>query len=138
MADMEYRVDYDEAGLKTSQHILEIGTEDRVRFVTTPKTVQYLEAKKWRLALKRDPASETPFNGLADPYIVPVHSAAQWIAVEHRGKNHKGKNFHWDCGYLDEHNKFYKWPEPAPTSTARAHVQGISPERPANSLPFPI
>jgi hypothetical protein len=132
MADIEYRIDYDAEGLITSQHILQLGTEDRVRFVTTPHTIQYLSEKNWRLALQRNPGSKTPFkNGLADPYIVPVNSAPpHWIKVQG-----EGNGFHWDCGYVDEHGTFQKWPEPLrrPARLAVAHSQ---PQQ-VNSLPFP-
>ena len=133
MADIEYRVDYDDHGLLTSQHILQLGTEDRVRFVTTPQTVKYLEKKKWRLALKRN--SDAPFKAKAedfpDPYVVPVNSDPHWLKVEHQGDS-----FHWDCGYVDEKGVFYKWPEPALSTRRISPVQPSQPQQ-VNSIPFP-
>jgi hypothetical protein len=140
MADIEYRIDYDAQGLVTSQHIIELGTKDRVRFVTQPETVEYLGKSKWKLALQRDgnTQAKNPFkHDLENPYLVPLYSAAQWILVEHNGNG-----FHWDCGYVDEQNIFHKWPDhaqqtqPAPRA---AYILRVHPQPPqVNSLPFPV
>jgi hypothetical protein len=94
MADIVYEIDYDEKeGLVTSQHISNIGSPDRIRFVTSEKT-----AKEYQVALKRDPNSRSPFQDLKDPYPVPSKSAkAKWIDVVH-----PGKRFHYICGILQD------------------------------------
>src|SRR5262245_26699908 len=97
MADIVYTIDYDENGLHTSQHLEKIGSPDRIRFVTT--------TKEYKVALERDPKKKSPFEGVKDPYPVPLATAKKkWIKVVH-----PGSGFHYICGYL-EGNKFEKWP----------------------------
>jgi hypothetical protein len=131
MADVLYTINYDEQqGLRTSQHIERIGTSpDRVRFVTET------DPKEYKMALQRDRKKNPhiwPLNGIPDPYPIPSElDPAEWIDVNHSGGQ---EQFHYICGYLDDADKFHKWPDP-PVQHGK-HGTAAQPAQ-VSSLPWP-
>src|SRR5213593_3927595 len=111
MADILYKIVYEEDEFRTEQHIVEIGTKhDRVGFVTTEESEEYVPEGK-KVALQRhgrDPFKKKEAENdknMPDVYIVPIgEKNAQYFDVITSG----GKwAFHLNCGYADEKGKHF-------------------------------
>jgi hypothetical protein len=139
VADIVYTIEYnDQTGLKTTQTILAIGSADRIRFVTTAQTANYLAKEHRKVALTPDPKFPSPFKSIKNPYLVPLETAkpVSWFKVIKRGKQH---GFHFNCGSVDSSGVFEKWTQPKGAVTPHEYGQPAGPARAAQvqSLPFP-
>ncbi len=102
MADILYKIVYEEDEFRTEQHIVEIGTKhDRVGFVTTEDSEEYIPEGK-KVALQRhgrDPFKLSGDNSMPEVYIVPVGERnARFFDVVKMGGRWA---FHLNCGYAD-------------------------------------
>jgi hypothetical protein len=134
MADIVYTIEYDdETGFKKpQQHITRIGTRpDRVGFVTTKETAEYLAEDGKKVALKR---KRSPFKRgvMKNPYIVPVGKPEFFDVVESGGR----RAFLFDCGTVNASGRFgaFRRKKTKPVEPVSSHPR---PEDPDPSLPFP-
>ena len=114
MAKILYRILYDdEKGFAVEQHIDEIGSApDRVGFVTTAETAQYLGVRKVALQRDgRDPFDDSRMGSRDSVYIVPVEGDALnpvvYFVVTKPGER---GGFHLTCGTVDTNGQnFTAW-----------------------------
>jgi hypothetical protein len=108
MADILYKIVYEDDDFRTEQHIVKIGTKrDRIAFITTEESEEYIPDGK-KVALQRhdhrDPFKEKKEAEVGEVvmpevYIVPVgeRHAHYFDAVKTGGR----WEFHLNCGYAD-------------------------------------
>src|SRR5207249_8386193 len=112
MADILYTIEYDsdEPFQIPKPEVREIGTtRDRIGFVTTKETAEYLAERSKRVALRRDgldPFDAGTKDSMPKIYIVPAGKGkAKFFEVRERGK--KGA-FHLTCGEVGKDDEEFK------------------------------
>jgi len=115
MADIVYTIVYGPGAFQFPKpQILAIGGPDRVGFITTPETLQYLKGKQVALRRdgtannRRDPFDEGKAGAMEPIYIVPGSQAGvKLFPVKKAGE--KGA-FHLTCGQVDaDGTNFTPW-----------------------------
>src|SRR2546422_843318 len=145
MADILYKIVYEEDEFRTEQHIVEIGTKhDRIGFITSEDSEEYIPEGK-KVALQRhghDPFKEDGDNSMPEVYILPVGERhAQYFDVIKRGGRWA---FHLNCGYANPdgthfthreegHGVLFLNARPRPKHRGAAAAQADN----KPSLPFP-
>ena len=140
MAKILYEIEYDDQGFRAEQHIVEVGTEpDRVGFVTTSQTIEYLEkkfGKGTRSALERDGRDPFDDSRMGNPYIVPVEGKDPLVFFQVK-KPGEQLAFHLTCGHVstrEAHAKFMIWKDLA---MPRGREYGREADQKEPSLPWP-
>jgi len=126
MADILYTIEYetDEVPQTPRPEVRSIGEPDRIGFVTTRATLEYLKGRQ--VALRRNgPNDSDPFDPfekgnkdrMNNIYIVPVSIGpvddknVKWFPVRKFGRGKRA--FHLSCGTVDKDgNNFVEWTGP--------------------------
>ena len=133
MADIVYKIVYDEKGFRTEQHVVAVGTKvDRVGFVTTQESEEYIP-KGTRIALQRDePKHNDPFdNSMDSTYVVPVAPVeGKGLAFFEVGEQGKAWDFHLTCGAFNKDTNQF-------TAFEKGHAHLVLDARPPTTGRFP-